>query len=156
MTLRFIAGLSVTRRRQILTAFDHKAVSSILCTRPTHQCLMSARFSYRTAELVGKSTSAFDVHVDFPKLKRPGPLFVSREFILIPSFSFNFFDTENTTFIRCFFYGQQSTFISLNWDLKTIDRFRLTDHIDRKTKTSAWKKIGKIMKANVGKKSTYL
>jgi len=73
MTLRFIADLTVTRRRQILTASDHKAVDSILCTRPTHHCLMSARFSYRTAELVGKSTSAFDVHVDFPKLKRPGP-----------------------------------------------------------------------------------
>jgi len=91
MTLRFIAGLSVTRRRQILTAFDHKAVSSILCTRPTHQCLMSARFSYRTAELVGKSTSAFDVHVDFPKLKRPSPLDYSWAVNSHPSLFVQFF-----------------------------------------------------------------
>lgn len=52
---------------------------------------MSARFSYRTAELVGKSTSAFDVHVDFPKLKRPARPFAwaVRKFIPFSPFSFD-------------------------------------------------------------------
>lgn len=126
MTLRFIAGLSVTRRRQILTASDHKAASSILCTRPTHRYLMSARFSYRTAELVGKSTSALDVHVDFPKLKHPGPpprvkpppVRVVKPYVNSSPFPASSLDLSIEKkkniplLVRRFFYGRQNTPVS--------------------------------------------